>query len=254
MCLLVLAWRCHPRYRLVVAANRDEYHARPAAPLAPWDDATGIVGGRDLQAGGAWFAVDGTRRLRHRHQLPRIRPAPAQRAFARRADPGLSGAADAARRVPAQPRNRCAGLRGLQPAARRPRFALVRVEPRRPVRARAPARHLRAVQRIPRHTLAQAGARAIALRGAARRHRSPPTGGAVRAHCSPCSRTARPRPRSLPAVGPVPRMGAQAVGAIRARSDLWHALFDRSDASSGDDALRHRRAPLRRRRPSDRRN
>jgi uncharacterized protein with NRDE domain len=58
MCLLVLAWRHHPRYRLVVAANRDEFHARPAAPLAPWPDIPGVVGGRDLQAGGAWFATD----------------------------------------------------------------------------------------------------------------------------------------------------------------------------------------------------
>jgi uncharacterized protein with NRDE domain len=58
MCLLVLAWRCHPRYRLVVAANRDEFHARPATALAPWTDVPGIVGGRDLQAGGAWFAAD----------------------------------------------------------------------------------------------------------------------------------------------------------------------------------------------------
>ena len=63
MCLLVLAWRCHPRYRLVVAANRDEYHARAAAPLAPWPDMPGVVGGRDLQAGGAWFAVDPRRRF-----------------------------------------------------------------------------------------------------------------------------------------------------------------------------------------------
>jgi uncharacterized protein with NRDE domain len=62
MCLLVLAWRCHPRYRLVVAANRDEYHARPATALAPWTEVPGIVGGRDLQAGGAWFAVDQVRR------------------------------------------------------------------------------------------------------------------------------------------------------------------------------------------------
>ena len=58
MCLLVLAWRCHPRYRLVVAANRDEFHARPAAGLAPWEDLPGILGGRDLQANGAWLAVD----------------------------------------------------------------------------------------------------------------------------------------------------------------------------------------------------
>jgi uncharacterized protein with NRDE domain len=58
MCLLVLAWRCHPLYRAVVAANRDEYHARPAAPLAPWPDLAGVAGGRDLQANGAWFAAD----------------------------------------------------------------------------------------------------------------------------------------------------------------------------------------------------
>jgi uncharacterized protein with NRDE domain len=58
VCLLVLAWRCHPQHRLVVAANRDEFHARPAAGLAPWDDAPEIIGGRDLQANGAWLAVD----------------------------------------------------------------------------------------------------------------------------------------------------------------------------------------------------
>jgi uncharacterized protein with NRDE domain len=63
MCLLVLAWRSHPLYRLVVAANRDEFHERPAAPLAPWPDIDGVVGGRDLTANGAWFAVDTRRRF-----------------------------------------------------------------------------------------------------------------------------------------------------------------------------------------------
>ena len=63
MCLLVMAWRSHPQFRLVVGANRDEFHARPAAPLAPWSDIDGVVGGRDLQANGAWFAVDARRRL-----------------------------------------------------------------------------------------------------------------------------------------------------------------------------------------------
>jgi uncharacterized protein with NRDE domain len=62
MCLLVLAWQSHARYRLVVAANRDEFHAREAAALAPWSDMPGVVGGRDLQAMGAWFAVDQRRR------------------------------------------------------------------------------------------------------------------------------------------------------------------------------------------------
>jgi len=63
MCLLVLAWRTHPQFRLVVAANRDEFHARPSEPLAPWADLAGVVGGRDLQAGGAWFATDESRRV-----------------------------------------------------------------------------------------------------------------------------------------------------------------------------------------------
>ncbi len=63
MCLLVLAWNAHPRYRLVVAANRDEYHDRPAAPLAPWPDPAGLLAGRDLRAGGAWLGIDARRRF-----------------------------------------------------------------------------------------------------------------------------------------------------------------------------------------------
>jgi uncharacterized protein with NRDE domain len=63
MCLLVLAWRAHPRYRLIVAANRDEYHARPTAPLKVWDDAPDMLGGRDLLALGTWLAVDRQRRF-----------------------------------------------------------------------------------------------------------------------------------------------------------------------------------------------
>ncbi len=63
MCLLVLAWRTHPRYRLVVAANRDEYHARPTAPMAVWKDAPDILAGRDLSAQGTWLAVDRRRRF-----------------------------------------------------------------------------------------------------------------------------------------------------------------------------------------------
>ena len=64
MCLVFVAWRAHPRYRLVVAANRDEYHARPTAPAAPWDAAHArpagegrVLAGRDLVAGGTWLGV-----------------------------------------------------------------------------------------------------------------------------------------------------------------------------------------------------
>ncbi|MGH8177386.1 MAG: NRDE family protein [Steroidobacter sp.] len=57
MCLLVLAWKHHPRYRLILAGNRDEFHDRAAAPLNWWQDDPRILGGRDLKAGGAWLGV-----------------------------------------------------------------------------------------------------------------------------------------------------------------------------------------------------
>ncbi|KKC23784.1 NRDE family protein [Sphingomonas sp. SRS2] len=57
MCVLALAWRAHPRWQLVVAGNRDEYHTRPAAPLARWEDVPHILAGRDLLSGGTWLGV-----------------------------------------------------------------------------------------------------------------------------------------------------------------------------------------------------
>src|SRR5262245_22457599 len=57
MCLLVLAWRRHPRYPLVLAGNRDEFHARPAAPASWWSDPPDLLAGRDLQAGGTWLGL-----------------------------------------------------------------------------------------------------------------------------------------------------------------------------------------------------
>jgi uncharacterized protein with NRDE domain len=63
MCLLVIAWQTHPRYRLVVAANRDEYHERPAAALAKWPPPAALIAGRDLRAQGTWLAVDRERRF-----------------------------------------------------------------------------------------------------------------------------------------------------------------------------------------------
>lgn len=62
MCLVVFALDAHPQHRLVLAGNRDEAFARPAAPVAPWPDAPGVVAGRDLEAGGTWLGVaDGGR-------------------------------------------------------------------------------------------------------------------------------------------------------------------------------------------------
>lgn len=57
MCLLALAYRVHPRYRLIVAANRDEFYQRPTAALHRWEEQPGVLAGRDLQAGGTWLGV-----------------------------------------------------------------------------------------------------------------------------------------------------------------------------------------------------
>ena len=57
MCLILIAWRTCPGYPLVVAANRDEFYARPTAPAGPWAEDPRILGGRDLQAGGSWLGL-----------------------------------------------------------------------------------------------------------------------------------------------------------------------------------------------------
>jgi uncharacterized protein with NRDE domain len=57
MCLIVVGWQAHKDYRLIVAANRDEFHARPAAPAAFWRDRPEILAGRDLEAMGTWMGV-----------------------------------------------------------------------------------------------------------------------------------------------------------------------------------------------------
>ena len=63
MCLLVLAWDVHPRYRLIVAANRDEFHERPTAAMAKWPAPDDLIAGRDLRAGGTWLGMDRRRRF-----------------------------------------------------------------------------------------------------------------------------------------------------------------------------------------------
>jgi uncharacterized protein with NRDE domain len=57
MCLVLLAYDAHPELWLIVAANRDEFHARPAAPAAFWDDAPEVFAGRDLDKRGTWMGV-----------------------------------------------------------------------------------------------------------------------------------------------------------------------------------------------------
>jgi uncharacterized protein with NRDE domain len=61
MCLILTAWHAHPAYALVVAANRDEFYDRPAAPLAWWSDAPHVLAGRDLAQvvghAGTWMGM-----------------------------------------------------------------------------------------------------------------------------------------------------------------------------------------------------
>lgn len=57
MCLILMAWHQHPRFPLVVAANRDEAFSRPTDPLAFWPDAPDLLAGRDGQEGGTWLGI-----------------------------------------------------------------------------------------------------------------------------------------------------------------------------------------------------
>lgn len=57
MCLISFAWQPGTPTPLRLIGNRDEFHARPTAPLAEWKDNPAIVGGRDLEAGGSWLAA-----------------------------------------------------------------------------------------------------------------------------------------------------------------------------------------------------
>jgi len=63
MCLVLIAYRTHPRYPLVLAANRDEFHARPAEALHWWSGSPRMLAGRDLQAGGTWLGLDASGRM-----------------------------------------------------------------------------------------------------------------------------------------------------------------------------------------------
>ncbi|NLM22248.1 MAG: NRDE family protein [Peptococcaceae bacterium] len=63
MCLILFANDCHPRYYLVVAANRDEYYNRPTLPAAFWPESPNLLAGKDLQMGGTWMGITTTGRF-----------------------------------------------------------------------------------------------------------------------------------------------------------------------------------------------
>ncbi len=63
MCLIFLSLHTHPTYKLIVAANRDEFYNRKTAPAAYWEDHPGLLGGRDLEAMGTWMAMTKTGKI-----------------------------------------------------------------------------------------------------------------------------------------------------------------------------------------------
>jgi uncharacterized protein with NRDE domain len=63
MCLIVFAWRPTHAQPLILAANRDEFYARPTLPLAQWEDAPQVYAGRDLEAGGTWLGISAAGRF-----------------------------------------------------------------------------------------------------------------------------------------------------------------------------------------------
>jgi uncharacterized protein with NRDE domain len=63
MCLIIVGWRVHADFPLIVAANRDEFYARPTAAAGRWPEVPQVLGGRDLEAGGTWLGISDTGRF-----------------------------------------------------------------------------------------------------------------------------------------------------------------------------------------------
>jgi uncharacterized protein with NRDE domain len=63
MCLILFAYRSHPRYPLILGANRDEFYERPTAPASFWENESDILAGRDLKNGGTWLGVTKSGRM-----------------------------------------------------------------------------------------------------------------------------------------------------------------------------------------------
>jgi uncharacterized protein with NRDE domain len=57
MCLILCAYNVHPRYPLIIAANRDEFYERPSAPVSYWEEDQNILAGKDLLGGGTWLGI-----------------------------------------------------------------------------------------------------------------------------------------------------------------------------------------------------
>jgi len=57
MCLILFAYNTHPSYRLILAANRDEFYDRPSTPADFWGKHPQVLAGIDLKEKGTWLGV-----------------------------------------------------------------------------------------------------------------------------------------------------------------------------------------------------
>ena len=79
MCLILVGWKTHRDYPLVVAANRDEFFSRPSAPAGFWPESPKILAGRDLEAGGTWLGVSEAGRVAMLTNVRSASPGPGRR-------------------------------------------------------------------------------------------------------------------------------------------------------------------------------
>ena len=73
MCTILFSYKTHPSYKLILAANRDEFYARPAIPMGWWDDKEGVLAGRDAEMRGTWMGISKSGRfaaLTNYRQMP----------------------------------------------------------------------------------------------------------------------------------------------------------------------------------------
>jgi uncharacterized protein with NRDE domain len=82
VCLILFAYQAHPRYKLILAANRDEFYDRPTGLAGFWKDAPHVFAGRDLKVGGTWLGISKTGRIaavtNYREQRTIVQGAPSR--------------------------------------------------------------------------------------------------------------------------------------------------------------------------------
>ena len=106
MCLVLFAYEVHPSYRLILAANRDEFYERPTQRASFWPDAPGVLAGRDLLHGGTWLGVTRAGRFaavtNYRDPAAKLDGAPSRGALVKDFLAGAQSPADYARAIDAR--------------------------------------------------------------------------------------------------------------------------------------------------------